>query len=73
MTTMINKEKAYDKIIYLFRMETSNKLGCEGKATFFHKEYLPKTRQTTLWQILQLWQIFKTSVLPLGRRQGCLL
>lgn len=53
-------------------METSNKLGCEGKATSFHKEYLPKTSQKPYGKYCNCGKYVKL-VLPLGRRQGCLV
>lgn len=31
-------------------------MGRKGDFLLFDKEYLQKTKKTTLWQILQLWQ-----------------
>lgn len=47
MTIMINKEKAYDKIIYLFRIKTFNKLGWEGNFLSSEKGIYPKTNRQT--------------------------
>lgn len=41
-------------------------MGRKGDFLLFDKEYLQKTKKTTLWQILQLWQnIYKGKNFPL--------